>query len=348
MAESTWPDPASVPPRQINDIQYEQLMATYAGDGLSGSPGDTAPVYADSTGRHLKLRSNKYGLVRGRMWASGPTDVTKPVTANASGATRMDLLVLRLTRSTWRVTSEVKAGVGLTLPALQQDPDVAGAGAGMWEIPLAKATVVDGATTINPDQCVPIPWYLSYPEVSCTSTTRPAIKPGMRIYEYDTGARYYAAGSTWLKIATELDAVRMIYGYRFTGTSPYTNRQDFGRVFTTTLNLQSGHVYEPQVGLTCYSADTRVPATFGVYLYANGVPLVDSGHQSMTFAGDSRRVQIGNPLAVATTGPVVFEVYLQRAAGHVDWRFDLFTGAANPFWFKVLDLGTSANYTAVG
>lgn len=163
MAESTWPDPATTPARQVSDIQYEQLaVAGYLESGVVGTSASGA-AFADSTGRQVKIKANTKAIIRGRMYNSGTTDIVKAVTANTSGSIRIDLLVLQLDRATWRVTSVIKAGTpGAGVPALQQDLDTAGAGAGKWEIPLAVITVVNNASTLNPADVVCVAPYL-YP-----------------------------------------------------------------------------------------------------------------------------------------------------------------------------------------
>lgn len=145
MAESSAPTGGAAV-RSVTDAQYEQLMSALSADGLFGSPADTAPVFADSSGRQVKIRASKKGLLRGWFWDSGTTDTTKSVTTNTAGATRIDRVVLRFDRTAFTVTTVVKAGTagsGLP-PALTRDAGTTG----VWEIPMARITLVNNYTTI--------------------------------------------------------------------------------------------------------------------------------------------------------------------------------------------------------
>jgi hypothetical protein len=128
----------------VTDAEYQRLP--WAGDGLLGGPGDASDaVYANSSGREIHIRANRYGKVLGRTWASGSADLTIPVAANSSGSARVDTVVLRLDRSTWLVRAAVRAGTpGSGAPALQRSL----ADTGLWEVPLADITVPNGATVL--------------------------------------------------------------------------------------------------------------------------------------------------------------------------------------------------------
>lgn len=157
MASSTWPDGT---PRTVDDNEYEILGSAWSTDGIAGSPADTPVVYADSSGMQVKLRSGKYGVVHGKGWYSGTSDITKAISANSSGQPRIDLVVLGLDRATQLVTEYVKAGSPSSNPqppALQRD--ATGSGTGKWEIPLARVAVANGAATISAGNVTPVaPW----------------------------------------------------------------------------------------------------------------------------------------------------------------------------------------------
>lgn len=163
MAESSWPTLAGS--RVVTDIQWEQMASGFAADGVVGSPTDSAVVYADSTGMQVKIRASKLALVRGHGWYSGASEFTKAIGSNSSGSTRVDRIVLRLTRSTWAVTSEVKAGTpGAGAPALTQD--ATGSGSGVYEIGLATVTVTNGAATISAGNVAPEARYIGGSAIS--------------------------------------------------------------------------------------------------------------------------------------------------------------------------------------
>jgi hypothetical protein len=73
--------------------------------------------------------------------------MTVAIAANASGQPRIDLAVLRLDRSTWTVTFQIIQGTPAASPAVpsytQTDSTT-----GVWEIPLARIAVANGASTI--------------------------------------------------------------------------------------------------------------------------------------------------------------------------------------------------------
>lgn len=158
MAESSWPTAAGG--HSITDQQWEMMTAGFAGDGIIGAPTDPAVVYADSTGMQVKVRANKLGLVSGHGWFSGSTEFTRTIAANASGSTRIDLVILRFTRSTQDVTCVVKQGTaGAGAPALTQDPKTSGTG--VYEVAIAQVTVASGASTISAANVVAVARFLS-------------------------------------------------------------------------------------------------------------------------------------------------------------------------------------------
>lgn len=145
MAESSWPTPANG--RVVDDSQYEKLGLSYG--PTAGVVGDfTSPqlVYGDSTGMQIKIAADRYALVRGHEWWSGSSIFTKAIGANASGSTRTDLVVLRLSRTTYSVTVVVIAGTpGAGAPAPTQNVGTTGS----FDLVLATVTVANGAATIS-------------------------------------------------------------------------------------------------------------------------------------------------------------------------------------------------------
>lgn len=200
MAESSWPTTAGS--RAVLDQEYELLAAAWTGnaDGIAGYPGDTTIGYADASGRQVKVRSGKRGQVRGRGWYSGTTDTTLSVGANSSGSTRMDLLVLRLTRSTWAITTVVKAGTpGAGNPALTQDATSGITTTGVWEIPLLLITVVNGETSLSSGEVADVAWYMHGNVVVCASTNpyQPSATAYTRLRHSDTNLEYASVAGAW-------------------------------------------------------------------------------------------------------------------------------------------------------
>lgn len=180
----------------VTDGEYELLTHPTGADGLVGTPADQPLVYGDSSGMQVKVRADRYALVRGRLWGSGGSEFAKTVGANSSGSTRIDLVILRLTRATPIVEIVVKAGTpGSGPPALTQDLGTTG----VYEIPVAQVTVVDGASTIAAGNVSAVSYYLGELLVVCTSDTRPGHAPGRRIWETDTGREYLSTGTSWVR-----------------------------------------------------------------------------------------------------------------------------------------------------
>lgn len=157
MAESSWPTVAGG--RAIDDVQWERMAVGFMANGIFGVAGDTPVVYADSTGLQVKIRAQKSGNLRGHGWYSGTSEFTRAIGANASGSTRVDLVVLRLTRSSQEVSIVVKAGTpGAGPPALTQDSIASGTG--VYEIAIAQVTVPSGASTISASNVVNVAPYV--------------------------------------------------------------------------------------------------------------------------------------------------------------------------------------------
>lgn len=201
MTETSWPLP---PDRIITDLEYERLMASpLATSGLVGRTTDPALVYADSTGRHVKVHSDRRAWVRGFEWDSGPSDNTLTIAANSTGATRRDLVVLRLDRATFAVNAAVVTGTA-TVPSPTQNTGTSG----VWELPLASVAVANGAVSIAPSDVTPLAWYLGANPVICTAATSPPFTtPGL--VKFQDGLPYMATGSGWLLL---MDSTRVPLG----------------------------------------------------------------------------------------------------------------------------------------
>jgi hypothetical protein len=145
VAESSWPSPSNG--RVVDDVQYEKLGLSYgAYGGVVGDFSSPQLVYGDSSGMQIKVAADRYAQVRGHEWWSGSSIFTKAIAANASGSTRVDLVVLRLSRTTWDVVLTVVTGTpGAGAPAATQNTGTTGS----WDLPLATVSVASGAATIS-------------------------------------------------------------------------------------------------------------------------------------------------------------------------------------------------------
>jgi hypothetical protein len=250
VAESSWPTIAAG--RAVTDDQYELMAAGYATDGVIGQWTDPTPVYADSSGRQVKIRANFTALVGGHGYSSGTSDTIKSIAANSSGSTRIDLIVLRLTRSTMAVTSEVKAGTpGAGVPpALTRD--ARGSGTGVWEIPIGQVTVANGAATLAAGTVTNIAWYSRMGTVATLSTS--TLQPEVSIYPWrqftDTGVRYESISGAWRAHPWQT-AWGIIGGRRYqsntTVAGPIGLTEAVGNIQSGTINLVADRRYRIHV-----------------------------------------------------------------------------------------------------
>lgn len=160
MASISFPNPA-YNGGAVEVGEHEQLAHSGFGTGIVGHPSTTSQVaYCDGTGtRAVHLRAERWVVVRGLMWYSGASIITVNLTANTSGQTRIDRVVLRVDRSAETVTEEILPGTpgSGAPPALTANT---GVGSGVWEFPLGRATVASGASALAAGDFVPEAWYL--------------------------------------------------------------------------------------------------------------------------------------------------------------------------------------------
>lgn len=273
MAEASWPSPTHNS-RSVTDTELEQLHHPWSGDGLVGTTTDADIVYGDASGMNVKIRADRFALVRGRLYSSGSSDLTKTITANASGLTRVDLVVLRLTRATAAITSEVKAGTpGAGAPSLTQNTGTTG----VYEIPLASVSVPSGDTSIAANQVTPLAYYLGDQIIVCKAATRPDHAPGRVIWETDTGSLYVSTGSAWRSVwedtgdVTVSPASNWIAG---TGTGLTVRRRN-GIVFLTVdLVRQNSFLGAAVSALGTLAAGYRPAVRKSIVAWSTGEQLV--------------------------------------------------------------------------
>ncbi|WP_112469410.1 hypothetical protein [Streptomyces triticisoli] len=247
MAQQSWPSPGHNN-RAVTDLEYERMAARFSDDGVYGSPLDAAVVSAGA-GLQVAIRANVEASVRGHAWTSGISGDTHPIAANASGQTRIDRVVLRLTRSTWQVRTAVKQGSpGGGAPALtQQTGDT-----GVFEIPLARATVLNGANAVSVAR---EELYVGARVRTCTSSTRnPAPVRGEMCFETDTGDVRIWTGSTWRVVSG--DSGQVVVTASVSGWSVISD---------SVLEMRSGVVhlragtFKRAGGTLAAGVDTRLP-----------------------------------------------------------------------------------------
>lgn len=206
MAETWYPNPA------VTQLQHERLVGRSLPSGLLGVPTDPVLVYADGVGtREVRVRADRQAVVQGYGWQNDGDVLTLPaLAANASGSTRVDLVVLRLDRSDWSVRVKVVQGTpGAGEPAVT----VQTGSSGVWELPLAAVTVASGAVSLAGGTVTPVAWYLSPDgQILCTSTTRPPHERGRRIFESNTSREYISTGTVWLPTAGDAAGTIATFG----------------------------------------------------------------------------------------------------------------------------------------
>lgn len=204
MAESSWPSP-SYNSGAVSSAEYE-AMNYYVGGGMMGLYNETAAIFADSSGRQIKIRAARYAVIHGFNWYSGTSDTTVAIAANASGSTRVDRVVLRLTRATWQVRVAVIAGTpGAGAPAYTQTYS----DSGVFEISLALVTVVNAAATLAAGDVV---FHASYfaptPMITPSAASTPLTTNntarsyvGQTYLDAATGAMRFHSGSALRQVA---------------------------------------------------------------------------------------------------------------------------------------------------
>lgn len=269
MAESSWPSPAHNS-RAVSDREYELLVSGYSGDALLGSPSDTPIVYADGSAMSIKVRPDRYGLVRAHMWYSGTVEYSITIGANASGAVRQDLVVLRLDRTTWNVTLVVKAGTaGAGVPALTQDLGTTG----VFEIPVAVVRTTSGQSTIGASDVTITGAYLAEPLLFCTSSSRPAAINGRRVFETNTGLQYVAVGTTWFRVPDERTGMGELGPYTIPSYSVPSTSQVV--LFDQIIQCRPGHYHNFHFRLLVQASSAASHLTFSSEI--DGTAVTSSG-----------------------------------------------------------------------
>ena len=193
MAEVSYPTTGG---GAVTDARYEQLIGTVMPSGLIGTPALSDLVYADSSGRQVKVQPSRAAMVRGFRWESDGAGIVRSVAANTSGNPRIDLAVLRLNRNDFTVTFQILQGTAAASPVAPALTQNTGA-TGVWELPLAQITVANNASTLAAGNVKPVAWYIGNTPLVGTSLAFPPVTPGSSFTTTDTGKKYDTVGSTW-------------------------------------------------------------------------------------------------------------------------------------------------------
>lgn len=188
--------------RAVTSAEFEKIAAPLGLSGLVDYTG-TMPILADSSGRQVKLRSGVAASIRGSRF-NNTSETIITIGANASGNPRIDLVVLRLSRSDWSITPVVTAGVAAPSPvapsAVRNTIDGAG---GYWDIPLAEVAVANGATTIAAGDVTHRAWWISGSGYVSPTSGKPPVEPGVGWFDTTTSTHWIGTTTgAYLRVAS--------------------------------------------------------------------------------------------------------------------------------------------------
>lgn len=205
MAHQSFPNNA-YNSRALTLAEYEQVTVATGLSGLLFYDG-TAPVFADSSGRQVKLRAGVASWTRGTRF-NNTSETIIPIAANSSGKTRIDLVVLRKRREEsglgvgdqHTVTPYVIEGVAADNPVAPSPTRNGTSASGFWDLPLAEVTVPTGASSIAVGQVVCRAYYVTGTGYTGRDAwAKPPVEPGVIFHAADTGISYIGtAGGAWL------------------------------------------------------------------------------------------------------------------------------------------------------
>lgn len=190
----------------VIEATYERLMGPLLGSGrvaflpTSGQL-ETPLIFADNSGRQVKAYANQAAILRGFRWESGSTPPVLALDANTSGNPRIDLIVLRLNRTTWTVRLGKTNGTPAAVPNAPAAIQDTGSD-GVWELPVATVRVVSSGTNGQPFiQAIDVvakDWWLAPPAIVTASDQMPPASHGQVVHQYDTGKTFRAIGSSYV------------------------------------------------------------------------------------------------------------------------------------------------------
>lgn len=192
MAEESYPFGTS---QVATELQWSRMARNFQVDGV---------VADDPTGTSLKVTANGTaqvtvaageGFVNGFYYRNS-SDKLITVTNNASGATRLDRIVLRASM-TGDIVSAVHSPGGTSAPALTQNRD------DIYEIPLAQFSVANGGAAVLASSVVDQRYFVGKPaRPSNGANGRPAPLRGQFLVEGTATAPIVLVGSgtSWIQV----------------------------------------------------------------------------------------------------------------------------------------------------
>lgn len=263
----------------VTDSNYEKLMAEISGSGLIGDPTVTSLMYADSTGRQIKLKAFRQAVVRGFRWETDADGLTVPVAANTSGYPRLDLGVLRLDRADYNVRFLLKQGTPAANPVAPLAQQDAGS-SGVWDIPVGTVRVASTTTTqansglpsIAAADVTPLDYFLAPPPMVSHSSRMPPVKPGQLVTQWDKGRTLAASGSQFHLIGENGTGVNVAVKSGWDNSSVWVTRRN-GFVFMQAILYRNtpGKTTAASTDMVLFNlpADYRPPGDSAV-MYLDG------------------------------------------------------------------------------
>jgi len=183
---------------RLSNWEHELVAGQSSPYGLGGYPTDPPPVVADSTSvRGVRVRAGLWVQMRGSVWQSGPTDIPLTVEPNTSGFARIDLVVVRLDRSTYELREHVITGSPAPTPQAPQALRQWGP-SGFYDFPLAEVRVPHNAGALPVNSVTIRGWYVGEDgNIRCTSDSRPPHLVGRIIWQHDTSSVWVSDGNVW-------------------------------------------------------------------------------------------------------------------------------------------------------
>lgn len=305
--------------RVVTLAEYEQVAGVAAGlSGMQYYTG-TPPVFADATGRQVKLRADVSAWVRGTRF-NNSTETIIPIAANTSGKTRIDLVVLRKRRQESSVGAGdhhtvapfVIQGVPADTPIAPAPVRSTASTSSFWDLTLAEVTVPHNAASISAAQAVCRAYYtngMGY--TGRDAWSKPPVDPGVIFYAADTGKTYIGSASgSWLVLYDDSGWVSVpLEGGWSKGETGIARVRRINRVAHLSLDLfRTGNTLSSGSVLVA-----KLPNGFGPEGAGHIVPGAISGAGSVRFviavAGTIRidnfsQLTTGRAISVATTWPL--------------------------------------------
>lgn len=266
MTQTSWPFHDGGAGTPVLEDQWSFMARQWAANGVVGNPSDSqAKPYGDSTGMQVKVTPGLVGA-RGHWLRIAEDDEVLPIDVNSSGYPRIDRVVARLDPSANSMYLHVIAGTPAASPAV---PALTRTDTGVFDQPLARVAVANGAVTITAGNVTDEREFASVPVSPALSTRRPSSPVvGQRIWETDTGLDKVWDGSGWVtpdqSMFTDLSVVHC-RGYHtgYPSQVAGVNVEKYNNKYGThdLVNTSTGVFTFNRAGLWLLSADCTQEAT---------------------------------------------------------------------------------------